>query len=84
MATKHHLPNCLGSERKRIDRIPDTTDAARHASRAIETIQTELNRFAELRSTLFRELRFDHGWSLGDIAREFGITRARVAQLTAD
>ena len=79
---KHTIDTCLNTERQRIDALPDTVDAARHASTAIEVIQQELNEFAELRSSLFCELRFQHGWSLGDIAREFGITRARVAQLT--
>ena len=84
MTRKHQIGICLDAERKRIHGLDDATDAARAASDAIEVIQDSLNRFAQLRAQLFRELRFDHGWSLGDIADEFGITRARVAQLTSD
>ncbi|MFZ4583976.1 MAG: sigma factor-like helix-turn-helix DNA-binding protein [Acidimicrobiia bacterium] len=83
MANLKNLGTCLNAERNRIDRMPDAAQAARDAAAAIDVVQDALNRFAQLRSELLRELRYEHGWSLGEIASEFGITRARVAQLTS-
>jgi len=73
----------LASERKRIEKINDVQKAAAAASEAIAVLQQEVAAFAALRASLFQELRTEYGWSLGDIANEYGVTRARVAQITA-
>lgn len=73
----------LSAERKRIEKINDIQKAGLAASEAIAVLQQEVAEFAALRASLFQELRTDYGWSLGDIANEYGVTRARVAQITA-
>lgn len=54
---------------------------AKWALELVEDLRQYQGAFAEVRTGAFRTLRAT-GWSLKDCAREFGITDARVAQIT--
>ncbi|MFZ4583965.1 MAG: hypothetical protein ACOYNI_01950 [Acidimicrobiia bacterium] len=78
-----NLAPVLEAELKRIAAIRDPEERAYAATQLIEILQQNVVSTAEIRSESLRALRAD-GWSLGQISRVFGITRARVAQLTVD
>lgn len=61
----------------------DTADnlvRARIAHQLVEECRRAQEVFGESRTSALQNLR-DEGWSLGDLAEEFQITRARVSQI---
>jgi hypothetical protein len=59
---------------------PDHHRRAHDAAALIEACRVAQEQFGAERTAAFDALR-DDGWSLGDLAAEFGMTRSRVAQI---
>jgi hypothetical protein len=68
-----------------VTRLEDTDDQvvrARLANLLIELARDDaLEAFGEERTNAYMALREEFGWSLADLAREFGQSRARAAQI---
>jgi hypothetical protein len=64
-----------------LEREPDQGRRARWSVRMADRMRHAQEQFGDQRTLAFEWLRENEGWSLRDLAIEFGITRARAAQI---
>lgn len=67
-----------------LDALRKEADPRRQADaavRVVEVLRGAIEDYSDVRTTAFVRFREEQGYSLSDLQREFGISRARAAQI---
>lgn len=72
----------VGDTLRETSQIAEPIHRAHDAIALLRIADNIQRRAAGIRAEAWRELRTEFGWSLGDLAKEYHVTRARAAQIT--
>lgn len=70
----------LSEARKAVSRIRTPVERLHAADALMRALQSEIVEAAGIRRATIRDL-YESGWTLTDLANEFGITRPRASQI---
>ena len=77
----HAVATAHGKEVARLKKL-EATQRFREAQKVQRVVEDMLREVAEIKGSAVRELRELYGWSYGDLQKEFGMTRQRLAQIS--
>jgi hypothetical protein len=76
----HAVATAHGKEAARLRKL-EATQRFKQAQAAQRKAEEFIQELAEIKGSAIRELRELYGWSWGDLQKEFGMTRQRMAQI---